>query len=74
MTDFEQTLRKLNDEAFLIQQEEITLQAKAKLFQQKLSGFLKESGLPDNFTVPELALLAVKKSRAQTPEVLPPVA
>lgn len=63
MTDFEITLAKLADESAEIQKKEMTLKQEQQLFMQKLYGFLKEHGLSENFTLPELAMLAVRKSK-----------
>lgn len=64
MNDFELTVMKLSEEATEIQKTEIELRTKAQMFNQKLMGFFKEQGLPDDFTLPQLVLLAIRKSRA----------
>lgn len=62
--EFEQQLKKLGEEGDEIQKEELSLRQKQGLFMDKLHGFLKEQGLPENFTLPQLALFAIRKSRA----------
>lgn len=64
MTEFETQLAKLEEEATGIQKSEGELRIKVQIFTQKLMGFLKENGLPEDFTLPQLALLAIRKSRA----------
>lgn len=64
MTDFEVTLLTLSKEASDLQKKQIELRSEIALFDNKLQGFLKENGLPENFTLPELALLAIRKSRS----------
>jgi hypothetical protein len=63
MNDFETTLLKLAEEAGSLQKQELTLRTETQLFNQKFMGFLKQNGLPEDFTLPQLALLSVKKSR-----------
>jgi len=63
MTQFEETLTKFNNEAAELQKQEIELQAKARMFQERFIGFLKENGVPENHTTPGLLLLAIRKSR-----------
>ena len=63
MNDFESTLAKLAEESAEIQKKEMTLKTEQQLFMEKLYGFLKEHGLSENFTLPELAMLAVRKSK-----------
>lgn len=63
MNEFETTLMKLSEEAGEIQKTELELRGRAQLFNQKLMGFLKEQGLPEDFTVPQLALLSIRRSR-----------
>jgi hypothetical protein len=63
MNEFELTLMKLNTESEETQVAELELRQRAQLFNQKLMGFLKENGLPENFTLPQLALLAARKCR-----------
>lgn len=64
MNEFETALFELNKEAEEIAKSEAELQMRGKLFSEKLFGFLKESGLPPNYTLPQLALLAIRKARA----------
>lgn len=63
MNAFEIQLMKLTEESQELQKGEMELRSKAQLFNQKLMGFLKEHGLPDDFTLPQLALLSIRKSR-----------
>lgn len=62
--DFEMTLVKFCEEAEVLQKKELALKGEQQLFMQKWVGFMKESGLPEDFTMPEMALLAIKKSRS----------
>lgn len=62
-SEFESQLKKLCDESDDLQKTEMELKTKTQLFHEKLGGFLKEQGLPDNFTIPQLALFAIRKSR-----------
>lgn len=64
MTDFETTLTKIAKESAEIQKKELALKQEQQLFMEKLYGFLKENGLPENFTLPELAMLAIRKSKS----------
>ena len=50
-------------EAEVIKKKEATLRMEQKMFGEKLHGFLKENGLPDDFSLPELCMLAVRKCR-----------
>ena len=61
--EFEKTLSKLCEESEQIQKMEMELKARAQLFTEKMAGFLKEQGLPDNFTIPQLAMFAIRKAR-----------
>lgn len=63
MNNFETTLVKFVEESESLQKRELALNQENRLFGEKLAGFLKEHGLPENFTVPQLAILAVRKSR-----------
>lgn len=63
MNEFETQLIKLHTEAEELQKLEIELQMKVKIFAEKQVGFLKEYGLPENWTLPQLALLAIRKAR-----------
>jgi len=63
MNPFETQLMELAKEAEGIKKQEAEVQTKGRLFNEKLIGFLKENGLPENFTMPELALLAIRQSR-----------
>jgi hypothetical protein len=65
MSEFEMQLNHFNDEAAHIQKAEIELKSKAQFFNQKLMAFMKEHGLSDDFTLPGLALLAIRKSRTE---------
>ncbi len=64
MNDFEASLSRFVEESAALQKRELALQQEGQLFMQKWMGFMKENGLPENFTLPELAALAVKKSRS----------
>lgn len=63
MNEFEVQLMKLSEEADDIQKQELELRQKGQIFNDKLMGFLKEHGLPQNFTLPHLALLSIRKAR-----------
>lgn len=63
MNEFFEAVLKFEAEAEELQKAEILHQQKARLFTEKLMGFLKQYGLPENFTLPQLMLLAVRKSR-----------
>lgn len=63
MTEFHKQLLKFAEESNGIQKRTVQLQADAETYNQKFAGFLKENGLPENFTLPEIALLAIRKSQ-----------
>lgn len=63
MNDFEQTISKFVAEGEELQKKEMALRAETDLYSQKWVGFMKASGLPENFTIAHVALLAIKKSR-----------
>lgn len=63
MNSFEEQLLKLTEEAETIHKEELVVQSKAKLFNEKMMGFFKEHGLPENWTFPQLAAFAIRKAR-----------
>lgn len=63
MNDFERALSSLVGEATEIQERESKLKVDQQIFMNKWSGFMKEAGLPENFTLPQLAMLSVRKAR-----------
>ncbi len=63
MNEFEKTLIKFREEADEIQKVELDFQMRAKFFNEKWHAFLKENGLPENFTMPGMVLLAIRKTR-----------
>ncbi len=62
---FETQLMQLDADATKLQEAEQRLQHQAVAFREKLNAFLKENGLPSDFTLPQLALLAIRQSRKQ---------
>lgn len=63
MNAFETTLNQLLEEAEVIRKQEATINLAKGMFHDKMMGFLKEAGLPKDFTLPELMSLSVRKSR-----------
>ena len=58
------------DEEFSIMKRELSARKKAHSFNVRLMGYLRECGLPENYTMPELCILAIKKARESVIEVI----
>jgi hypothetical protein len=63
MTEFHKQMLKFVEESQDIQKRTAQLQADTGIFNEKLGSFLKESGLPENFSIPEICLLAIRKAQ-----------
>ena len=61
---FQQTLEQFDKEMQELKKLGAELQARSKIVNEKLGGFFKENGLPENFTMTELALLALRKGKS----------
>ncbi len=61
--EFETQLRQFAVESEALQIRERDLKNDSEFFLQKFQGFMKENGLTQEWTLPQLALLAVKKSK-----------
>jgi hypothetical protein len=64
MNDFEVALRNLNVESEKIKKMEVELRMAQQLFNEKFFGFLKENGMPENFSLSELAMFAIRKAKS----------
>lgn len=63
MSDFETALQGFLAESLDIQKLERELETKQSMFSEKLFGFLRQNGLPEKFTLPELMQLAIRKTQ-----------
>jgi len=64
MNKFEEAIEKLVEESRDIQKRELMLREEAKMFNEKFMGFLRENGLPENFTLPLALNIAIKKAKS----------
>lgn len=63
MTEFYKALLQYEERFKDMQKKEQALQLEAHTLQSAFQGWLKESGLPEQFTMAEVMTLAVRKSR-----------
>ena len=70
MNQFKKQLDEFLKDSLAIQKMEMEVQTKSKLFMEKFMGFLKQNGLPENFTLAEMCALAVKKA-TESPIIMP---
>lgn len=61
MNEFTETFNRLVEEEEGIRKMEADLKSKAIMFTEKMSGFLKQHGLPENFGMMQLGKLIAEK-------------